>query len=303
MMTSRLLGTAIAVNTLVAVVPGARTAFAVAFTSAHRVRQAEGVVDRGGRSSLTYWTVGRVVRATPMTAPGVGHAAEPPAGIMSARPGGGSKVVGALFFNDRAGDHYCTASVIRTHKRNLLLTAAHCLYNPRRHRWNTHIVFVPKYSRGHRPYGTWPVWMMLTDKRWIDHGDPDLDFGFAAVQGMRGRHIADVVGANTLGRGAAGRVTVIGYPAKTNHRPDRPVWCAPSTRRQARYQVAFDCQGFSGGSSGSPWLTGYDNRTQSGRVVGVIGGYQQGGAYAWRSYSAIFDDDVAHLMTAADRRA
>ncbi len=170
----------------------------------------------------------------------------------------------------------------------------------------SHIVFVPRYSAGHRPYGTWPVWLMVTDRRWIEHGDPDMDVGFAAVQIMRGRRIADVVGANQLmiNPGYANRVLVAGYPAKENYRagpPDR-LRRADGAAVGGR-QLRFDCHGFYGGTSGSPWLSDYDNRTQTGHVVGVIGGYQEGGSEEWRSYSPLFDANVANLLATANNRA
>ena len=253
--------------------------------------------------TVAYWTPSRMARATPLglradeTVPG--------AGIPTARGVPGSKVIGALFFNNGSGGHYCTASVVRTPKRNMLLTAAHCLYDQSTHGWHRHIVFVPRYSAGHRPYGTWPIWLMVADKRWIAHGDPDLDYAFAAVQVIGGRRLADVVGANELrtGQGYTNRVVVAGYPAKENYPADRPVGCAGRTYRQTRGQLRFDCHGFFGGTSGSPWLSDYDNRTQSGHVIGVIGGYQAGGVEEWRSYSPLFTDQVANLLGTADKQA
>jgi V8-like Glu-specific endopeptidase len=301
--TRRLLGGALAAMALSGTVP----VEPVAAGGRGRV-QAVSLVDPGGAARrASYWTRVRMKDATPLDvrAGGTEMGARPPAGIPAARAGTGSRVIGALFFNDGAGNHYCTASVIRTSKRNLLLTAAHCLYNPNTHQWHSHIVFVPKYSQGDRPYGTWPVWLMVVDKRWMQHGDPDLDFGFAAVQVMRGRRIADVVGSNQLlvDGGAAGNVLVMGYPAKANYPADRPIWCNARARRQERFQLRFDCRGFFGGTSGSPWLKGYDRRTQSGYVMGVIGGYEQGGAYDWRSYSSAFDGDIANLIVSANNQA
>jgi V8-like Glu-specific endopeptidase len=253
--------------------------------------------------SSAYWTPARIASATPL-----GRRTDeevPEVGIPTARAVPGSKVIGALFFNNGTGGHYCTASVIRTPKRNMLITAAHCLYDQATHGWHRHIVFVPRYSAGHRPYGTWPVWLMVADKRWIESGDSNLDFGFAAVQLMRGHRLADVVGANELltGRGYTNRVVVAGYPAKENYPADRPIGCAGRTYRQARFQLRFDCHGFYGGTSGSPWLSDYDNRTQSGHVVGVIGGYQAGGSEEWRSFSPLFTDSVAHLLAKANNQA
>jgi V8-like Glu-specific endopeptidase len=253
--------------------------------------------------TASYWTAARMAHATPL-----GRRVDdgvPDAGIPLARGVPGSKVIGALFFNNGAGSHYCTASVVRTPKRNMLLTAAHCLYSPAAHAWHRNIVFVPRYDAGHRPYGTWPVWLMVADRRWIEHGDPAQDYAFAAVQLTRGRRLADVVGANDLlvGQGGADRVLVAGYPSKENNPTDHQIGCAGRTYRQSRSQLRFDCHGFYGGTSGSPWLSDYDARTQSGHVVGVIGGYQAGGTEEWRSYSPLFTDAITHLLATADGQA
>jgi V8-like Glu-specific endopeptidase len=269
--------------------------------------QAVTLVDTGsGPRSTSYWTPARMEFATPLDRRASDAEAGPPSGVPVARGGAGSRVVGALFFDGGGGgSHYCTASVIRTAKKNLLLTAAHCLYNPNTHEWHSHIVFVPKYSQGNRPYGTWPVWLMVVDKRWMDHGDPDLDFGFAAVQVMGGRRIADVVGSNQLliHQDYTNKVLVTGYPAKSNYPADRPISCVTRTYREAKYQLRFDCHGFYGGTSGSPWFKTYDRRTQSGYVIGVIGGHEQGGSEEWRSYSPVFDAGIAHLIVTADNQA
>ncbi|MCO5994550.1 trypsin-like serine peptidase [Actinoallomurus rhizosphaericola] len=262
-------------------------------------------VDRAaGTHSAAYWTERRMETATPVD-PRLVRQAGPPDAIPSAGYTGGSRVVGALFLSNGTGRHYCTASVVGSAKRNLLITAAHCLYSPSGRTWNRNIVFVPKYSRGHRPYGTWPVWLMVADQRWIDHGDPDADVAFAAVQEMDGRRIADVVGANELliNTGYFNRVTVIGYPSRSNNPSDRPIRCAGQTYRQADGQLRFDCAGFTGGTSGSPWIAEYDDQAQRGYVVGVIGGYQRGGDTDWRSYSPLFDDDIGHLAVNANDQA
>lgn len=268
-------------------------------------RPAISMVRDDAAGAASYWTPRRMETATPLDARSDAEAAAQPGLMPSAHATPGSAVVGPLFFSNGAGRHYCTASVVDTPKRNLLITAAHCLYNPADHVWNRHIVFVPKYSGGRRPYGTWPVWLMVADRRWIESGDEDADYGFAAVQVIGGRRIADVVGANRLlvGEGYTNRVTVIGYPSKANYPSDRPIRCTADTGRQADHQMRFDCRGFYGGTSGSPWIEGYDDRTQSGYVVGTIGGYQKGGELDWRSYSPVFDSGIARLIAAANAQA
>ncbi len=253
-------------------------------------------------SVAAYWTPYRMSHATPL---GARSAVRTVTGIPSARATSGLRTVGALFFDDGDGGHYCTASVIRTSKRNLLLTAAHCLYTPSARAWHTHVAFVPRYSQGARPYGTWPVWLMIADRRWTQYGDPDLDVGFAAVQVMDGHRIADVVGANQLlvDSAVGGNALVLGYPSKENYPADRPIWCNAKVHSSGRNQMRFDCRGFSGGTSGGPWIKGFDRRTQSGYVMGVIGGYEEGGAYDWRSYASVLGGDAATLIVTANERA
>ncbi|MCO6004429.1 hypothetical protein NE236_05485 [Actinoallomurus purpureus] len=299
MKTTRLLCTALTVLASIFPVADAR---AEARHGAHAVT----FVDRAdGAHGAAYWTDRLMASATPLDVRDVVRQAGPPAAVPAAGATSGSRVVGALFFGSGTGRHYCTASVVGSPKRNLLITAAHCLYSPSAHTWNSHIVFVPKYSQGRRPYGTWPVWLMVTDQRWIDRGDPDADVGFAAVQEMDGRRIADVVGANEMliNTGYSNRVTLIGYPSRANYPSDRPIRCTGTTYRQADSQLRFDCGGFTGGTSGSPWIAEYDGQAQRGYVVGVIGGYQKGGEYDWRSYSPLFDDDIGRLAVTANDQA
>jgi V8-like Glu-specific endopeptidase len=141
----------------------------------------------------------------------------------------------------------------------------------------------------------------VVKRGWTHYGDPDLDFGFVAVDPLHGRRIAGVVGSNRLvvDRWPGRTVNVAGYPAGKDH----PIYCRGTTRKQARYQLRFDCGGFTGGTSGSPWLLSYNARTGTGLTNGVIGGYQRGGRYSHISYSPYFDRDVWRLRDDADRAA
>jgi hypothetical protein len=64
-------------------------------------------------------------------------------------------------------------------------------------------------------------------------------------------------------------------------------------------QLEFDCDGYTGGTSGSPWVTGFDPRTRSGTIVGVIGGYQEGGDSPSVSYSPYFGSGIYQLYEQA----
>ena len=117
------------------------------------------------------------------------------------------------------------------------------------------------------------------------------------LQPHDGENIQQVLGANQLGydTGYQYLVRVTGYPSSAG----APITCANWTSRQSASQLEFDCGGFTGGTSGSPWVTGFDPRTRTGTIVGVIGGYQQGGDTPSVSYSAYFGSGIYQLYQQA----
>jgi hypothetical protein len=90
-------------------------------------------------------------------------------------------------------------------------------------------------------------------------------------------------------------VRVTGYPDTAG----APVTCLNRTYQQSAGQLRFDCGGFTGGTSGSPWVTHFNRTTRTGTIVGVIGGYQQGGDTPAISYSAYLGGAVQHLYQQA----
>jgi hypothetical protein len=67
-------------------------------------------------------------------------------------------------------------------------------------------------------------------------------------------------------------------------------------------QMEFDCNGYTDGTSGGPFLTGINAVTGAGMVAGVVGGYQQGGYTPDVSYSPVFGPDVQALYRSAVRQ-
>ncbi|MER6301624.1 trypsin-like serine protease [Kitasatospora sp. NPDC001539] len=198
--------------------------------------------------------------------------------------------IGTLSIHSAQGPRACTASVVHSPRRNLLVTAAHCVQN-RRIGLLDGLVFTPGYRNGYTPYGTWPVQSITVDPRWAQDDDPDYDVAFITVRPVDGREIEDAVGGNPIGtdQGVGLTVSVTGYPNES----DEPITCSVRTRSQGSTQERFDCGGYTDGTSGSPWVTA------SGTVIGVIGGYQEGGESPGTSYSVAFDQRVADLYRRA----
>ena len=67
--------------------------------------------------------------------------------------------------------------------------------------------------------------------------------------------------------------------------------------------MEFYCHGFWTGTSGGPWILGYNAKNGTGTVFGVIGGYELGGDYEWASYSAYFGSATRSLYTEVEHES
>lgn len=209
------------------------------------------------------------------------------------------KQVGALFDGGLSGGHFCTASVVLSAGRNVVVTAAHCLSGG-----TDGTVFVPGYHDGVAPYGVWPLEGVTLAPGWTSGADQDLDVAFAEVARLNGREVQDVVGGYTFGNSgsdgsdngrAAATVRITGYPSAS----DAPLTCYNDATAYTADQLRIACTDYTGGTSGSPWVTGLDPETGTGTVIGVIGGYEEGGDTADVSYSPAFDSAIGALYERA----
>jgi len=208
----------------------------------------------------------------------------------------GTPAVGALFTTSAGhlGQHFCTASVVDSPAGDLVITAAHCVSGN-----SGTVAFVPGYDNGSVPYGVWTVGQVYVDKAWSSSSSQDDDFAFLRVSKPGSDvPIEDVTGAERLATGTPtgrGQVQVIGYPNATN----QPVTCQNWLHEPMAAQLEFDCDGYTDGTSGGPFLSEVDQATGQGQVIGVIGGYQQGGDAPDVSYSSTLGANAAVLYQKA----
>ncbi|MHB1596435.1 MAG: trypsin-like serine peptidase [Streptosporangiaceae bacterium] len=212
-----------------------------------------------------------------------------------------STAVGALFTTSdgRIGHHFCTASVVASFHGNVLITAAHCLAGisftaP------DGVVFAPGYRDGRFPLGVWNVTSAFTTTKWTASRDPNDDVAFLIANSPGRPPVQLVAGADVLGLDVSlpARIEAIGYPDTAS----RPVACsalALDVHPEGLRQLTFACPGFTDGTSGGPLLSDINPATGRGTLIGVIGGYQQGGITAAVSYSARFAQNVAALFQLA----
>ncbi|MGK5548128.1 trypsin-like serine peptidase [Streptomyces sp. URMC 127] len=207
-----------------------------------------------------------------------------------------SPAVGPLFYTGQgAPGHGCSASVVHSPKGDLVVTAAHCVYQDG---FRTDIAFVPGYHDGVAPYGVWVPASMDVDPEWAADRDPDHDVAFLRVRrpGPDSRAIEQVTGAERIRfRPPAGRrARVTGYPVTE----ERPVSCQNTAQTSGPTQLRFDCADLPNGTSGGPFLTDIDPATGLGTVIGVVGGRDEGGDEE-TSYSSYFGDGVEALYRRA----
>ena len=208
---------------------------------------------------------------------------------------GGTSAVGALFTETAGGHlstHFCTASVVHSQHADLAVTAAHCVA-----RHSGVMAFVPGWRGGSTPYGIWTVRKVFVNRAWLSSANIDDDVAFLLIAPEHGLRIEWVTGAERVGIGKLGSlpVQVIGYPDGK----DDPVTCHGRTSVPMPHQLELDCGRYTDGTSGGPFLMNVDRSTGTGTVIGVIGGYQQGGDVPQISYAAEFGPNVAGLYQAA----
>jgi V8-like Glu-specific endopeptidase len=283
----------------------ATTAGSAATPAGSATPDAQAVVQSVGSSAQSaargFWTAARMKSAALVGASG---AAASPQATPTAPPGtpnpvyfDGVPTVGALFFTTGTQAHFCTASVVDSATLDLVLTAAHCVYGSSG--YATNVAYVPEWHQGVSPYGAWAVKSITVAAGWKQSQDPDLDFAFLAVAPPAGtkKPVQLVTGGLRLGvnTGYSQPVTPIGY----NNTDNGPIKCATRSLEFEPTQIEFYCNNYQDGTSGGPWITHFNPVTGTGTVIGEIGGYEQGGDYAWQSFSPYYSWTILRLFVQA----
>ncbi|MGW4644772.1 caspase, EACC1-associated type [Sphaerisporangium sp. NPDC004334] len=226
------------------------------------------------------------------------------------------KTLGKVFFRVGAERHWCSATSVQSKYRNMVLTAAHCVYDPATGRTREGWAFIPGSYQGKKPYGLYVGKAASVDTRFLRSGDQAHDVAFVAVyNGTTGERLGDTVGAQGLAWNLDGDSSAyaFGYPAGAHPDGDRgytgvtPKWCAATIRAASSSGGnpggdVLSCP-FTPGADGGPLLIRYDNGKGLGYVAGVVAGYADadGNRRFDRVYSPRFGDDVheAYVRAAA----
>jgi V8-like Glu-specific endopeptidase len=206
----------------------------------------------------------------------------------------GISQVGALFSSaDYTGTdaaHFCTATVIDSPRGDLVLTAAHCVASQAADYKAGSITFAPGYDNGldSRLGGAWSVEQIDVSPGYKADQNPEDDYAILVIAPKHGLNIQQVTGGLRLGTThLPEQVSVVGYnDLAYDVDGNEPIVCRATAFEETDDGEAwsrFDCPNYQDGTSGGPWIT------KDGTVIGVIGGYEQGGDSPNWSYSAIFN--------------
>ena len=193
------------------------------------------------------------------------------------------------------GAHFCSGSVVDTAPGDVVVTAAHCVADGDGSPPRTGMVFVPGYHDGVEPFGAWTVTSAVVDPSWQDGADPAHDVAFLTVSRADAGPVERLTGGYPLvvDPGPSNPVDAIGYPVFA----EAPTVRSGTADRISPTQLELDAAGLYDGTSGGPWLR------NGNQIIGVTGGYEQGGLTPDVSYASYFDDVVIGLLREATKQS
>jgi Trypsin len=248
------------------------------------------------------------VPAASTPASNVGPGPNEPIARPSAEAISGYKTVGKFFVRALGSQFSCTATVIG---RNIIVTAAHCfqgVIGGIRYA-TTGWTCAPMWHDNQFPYGTWSVLGVYLLRGWIDKLDPRLDYAVVVLNPRSGRDVGSYTGQDSwnssliLAPGQSTPVRVVGIPEASAE-------ARISVTRAVAVQVGrgftvltASTPGFGNGTSGGPWFSAFSPQTDTGTVIAVTGGYQDGGVTDSPSYADLLSGQFADLVAAAIKGA
>ncbi|MDA8371771.1 MAG: serine protease [Nocardiopsaceae bacterium] len=251
------------------------------------VRQSAATAGDGHRGVIDYWTPDRMAAALPLEyflegaasaappsgtdAPGA-HSAPDATGERWTGGGAAAKTTGKVYLTLNGHDFSCSASVVEAANKDSVITAGHCLKDGAGP-WVTNWMFIPGYDDGDTPYGRYTARHMLVPSRWAYQADDSFDFGMAVLNTVGGSHVQEETGAQGISFNGDpdGPVYAFGYPVADRFDGRRLYYCSGGTRPDTSGTTAngMACS-MTEGSSGGPWLSGFDPGTGSGTITSVI---------------------------------
>lgn len=245
---------------------------AIADTTAHSFTNAE------GEKALRYWTTDRIQTMLDSTSDNTVYS-------VGFSPDSTSHATGLLAYQTPNGLYGCSASLVNSTSRKLVVTAAHCLHGGKGASWYSNFVFYPDYPDSQdglpistvRVFATWTNDVQMTNGH-IQNADIRHDVGFATINtALLPANLQSP--ANTYGSydfGHAGLTSfearIVGYPSNPGANRVRQ-YCTTTVAPKYFYFDTITADGciFTDlvGASGGPWIQHYNPDNGSGWINGV----------------------------------
>jgi hypothetical protein len=278
---------------------------------------------------VAHWTAARMAAATPrdfiVDAKG--------SFVPRARPGSGGGTTGAswngggaikertgkVYFEMGAGAYVCSGSVATDSRTSvsLVLTAGHCAYDETNGAFATNWLFIPDFDQSptftcsQTQYGCWTADALVVHEGYATAGGFNTqatlhDFAFAVVGG--GGHSGSAQLDATVGAfnvaipgftGVGQAAYAFGYPAAGKYKGNDLVYCNGAIFEDPyndELTWGLPC-GMTGGSSGGPWLSGFNTSTGVGSLSS-LNSYGYSGVKAM--HGPKFNADTADVYSAAN---
>ncbi|MGP3952396.1 trypsin-like serine peptidase [Streptomyces sp. 7N604] len=181
---------------------------------------------------------------------------------------GGGKVVataGRVFFTYNGRTASCSGNAVTSANASTVLTAGHCV--KLEGNWHTNWVFVPGYHDGQAPYGRWTAAKTLSTPQWSASEDINYDVGAAVVSPLDGKRLTEVVGGQgvAFNTGYTVDMYAFGFPAAAPYDGEKFIYCSGTTFQDFLLSSdhGMSCD-MTGGSSGGPWFTKFDEGSGTG---------------------------------------
>ncbi|MEP7762751.1 hypothetical protein ABKW33_02225 [Sanguibacter sp. 26GB23] len=167
------------------------------------------------------------------------------------------KTAGKIFYHLDGKDYVCSGATVNHANKNMIVTAAHCLYTPGKG-WHSKIVFIPAYYNGSQPHGLWNWKGGRTHNAWIQDENWSYDQAFITFFPRNGVELVEKVGGNGVSYGYSTtepEMRVFGWPAQAPYDGELPYYCeGPTTDFSPLNSDAKIACLMNEGASGGPWL-------------------------------------------------
>lgn len=194
-----------------------------------------------------------------------GASAFPEGGAPWTDGGAVENTTGRVFFTYDGRAASCSGNAVTSENGSTVMTAGHCVKMDGN--WHTDWQFVPGYADGEAPHGEWPAESTHATPQWDASEDMNYDVGAAVVGELDGQQLTDVVGGQGLAFNTGYEIDVyaFGYPAADPYDGESLTYCSGTTFEDplltTTHGLACD---MTGGSSGGPWFTDFDESTGEG---------------------------------------